>query len=132
MDFAVPVDHREKIKESKTRDKYLDHARELRKVWNMKVAVIPIVIGALGMVPKGLERRLGEFEIRGLQRCWDPRKSILSYSNDTLTDNSSCMYAYMYAGMYWSIHVILFICLYQVIQSTLLHTICMYVCMYFS
>ena len=29
----------------------LDLARELKKLWNMKVMVIPIVFGALGMVP---------------------------------------------------------------------------------
>ena len=29
----------------------------------MKVMVIPIVVGALGMVTKGLKRRLEEFEI---------------------------------------------------------------------
>ena len=36
-------------------DKYLDLARELKRLWNMKVKVIPIVVGALGTVPKGLE-----------------------------------------------------------------------------
>ena len=30
-DFAVPVDHRVKIKESEKRDKYLDLVRELKK-----------------------------------------------------------------------------------------------------
>ena len=29
-DFVVPVDHRERIKESDKRDKYLDFVRELR------------------------------------------------------------------------------------------------------
>ena len=32
---------------------YLDLARELKKVWNMKVTIIPIVIGGLGTVTKG-------------------------------------------------------------------------------
>ena len=31
MDFAVPVDHRVKLKESKKRGKYLALARELKK-----------------------------------------------------------------------------------------------------
>ena len=53
-DFAIPADHRVKLKESKKRDKYPDLARELKKLWNMKVMVIPIVIGALGTVTKGL------------------------------------------------------------------------------
>ncbi len=31
MDFAVPADHRIKLKECKKKDKYLDLARELTK-----------------------------------------------------------------------------------------------------
>ena len=46
MDFAVPADYGEKFKESKNIDKYLDLAQE--KLWNMRVTVIPIVVGALG------------------------------------------------------------------------------------
>ena len=38
------------------KDKYLDLARELKKLWNMRVAIIPIVIRALGDVAKGLIR----------------------------------------------------------------------------
>ena len=44
VDFVVPTDPRVKIKESKKGDKYRDVARELRKMWNMWVMVIPIVI----------------------------------------------------------------------------------------
>ena len=58
VDLAVPVDHRVKLKESEKKDKYLDLARELKKQWNMKVTVIPILINVLGTVPKGLEHGL--------------------------------------------------------------------------
>ena len=50
VDFAVPADHRIKLKESEKKDKYLDLARELKNLWNMKVTIVPIVIGALGTV----------------------------------------------------------------------------------
>ena len=60
MNFAAQKDQRVKIKESKKRDKYLDFARELRKLWDMRV-MIPIVVGAL--VVKCLEKRLKEQEI---------------------------------------------------------------------
>ena len=50
MDFAVPVDHRVKIKENKKRDKYLNLARELKKQWDMKVMMIPTVIGVRQLV----------------------------------------------------------------------------------
>ena len=48
MDFAMPADHRVKLKESEKKDKYLDLTRELKKLWNLNVTVIPIVICALG------------------------------------------------------------------------------------
>ena len=65
VDFSVPADHREKLKEIEKKDKYLDLTRELKKLWNMRVKVVPIVIGALGTVPKGLEKSLSELEIKG-------------------------------------------------------------------
>ena len=45
--------------------KYVDLARELEKPWNMKVTVMPIVIGALGTVTIGLVEELEELEIKG-------------------------------------------------------------------
>ena len=48
VDFAVPADHRIKLKECEKKDKYLDLARELKKLWNMQVTVMPIIIGAFG------------------------------------------------------------------------------------
>ena len=51
MDFAVLGDHRIKLKEFEKKDKYL--ARELKKLWNIKVTTIPIVIGAFGTLTKG-------------------------------------------------------------------------------
>ena len=58
MDFDVSADHRIKLKESEKKDKYFDFARELKKLWNMKVTIIPIVIGAFGTVTKGLYKEL--------------------------------------------------------------------------
>ena len=49
-----------KIKENEKRKKYLVLTRELKKQWNMKVMVIPIVIGALGKIPKPLGKSLAE------------------------------------------------------------------------
>ena len=65
MDFAVPDDHRVNLKEREKKDKYLNLARALKKLWNMKLTVIPIVIGALGIVTKGLVQGLEDLEITG-------------------------------------------------------------------
>ena len=74
MDFAVTADIRVNLKENEKKDKYLDFARELKKkqkqqqqqqLWNMKVTVISMVIGALGIVTEGLIKGLEDLEIRG-------------------------------------------------------------------
>ena len=65
VDFAVPADHRIKQKEYEKKDKYLDLARELKKLWNMQVTIIPIVIGAFGTITKGLLKGLEDLEVGG-------------------------------------------------------------------
>ena len=65
VDFAVPADHRINLKECEKKDKYFDLARELKKLWNMKVTVVPIVIGALGTITTGLLKDLEDLEVGG-------------------------------------------------------------------
>ena len=65
VDFAVSADHRIKLKECEKKDKYLDLAWELKKLWNMKVTIIPIVIGAFGIVTKGSLKGLEDLEVGG-------------------------------------------------------------------
>ena len=65
VDFVVPADYRINLKESEKKDKYLDLARELKKLWNMKVTIVPIVIGALGTITKGLLKGLEDLEVGG-------------------------------------------------------------------
>ena len=64
-DFAVPADRRIKLKEYEKKDKYLDLARELKKLWNMKLTIVPIVIGAFGTIAKGLLKDLEDLEVGG-------------------------------------------------------------------
>ena len=65
VDFAVPADYRTKLKDWEKKDKYLDLARELKKLWNMKVTIILIGIGVFGIVTKGLLKGLKDLEDRG-------------------------------------------------------------------
>ena len=55
--------HRIKLKECEK--KYLDLARELKKLWSMKVTIVPIVIGAFGTITKGLLKGLEDLEVGG-------------------------------------------------------------------
>ena len=63
VDFAVPADHWINLKESEKKDKYLDLAGELKKLWNMKIMIVPIVIGAFGTITKGLLKGLEDLEV---------------------------------------------------------------------
>ena len=64
MDYVVLVENKVKLKGEK-RDYYLDLARELKELWNMKMTVMPIVVGALETIPKRLVKWLKDLEIRG-------------------------------------------------------------------
>ena len=44
---------------------YLDLAGELKKLWNMKVKIVPIVIRAFGTITKGLLKGLEDLEVGG-------------------------------------------------------------------
>ena len=67
MDFPVTADHRIKLKESEKKDEHVDLARELKKkqLWNMKVTIIPIVIGAFDTVTRGLFKGLKDLKFGG-------------------------------------------------------------------
>ena len=63
VDFAVPVVHKIKLKECKKKDKYLDLARELKKLRNMMITMLLIVIGSFGTVSKGLWKGMEDSEV---------------------------------------------------------------------
>ena len=78
VDFTAPADYGMKIKGSEKRGKYLGLHREVRKLRDMKVMVISIVIGALRTVPKRLVRGAwkiwkleDESRLFKLHHCWD-------------------------------------------------------------
>ena len=53
------------LKECEKKDKYLDLSRELKKLWNMTVTILPIVIDAFGTISKGLLKGLEDLEVCG-------------------------------------------------------------------
>ena len=63
VDFVVSADHRVK-KKSHQRDKYQELGRKLKKLWNIKVTMVPIVVGSLGTSPERLVKGLEYLEIR--------------------------------------------------------------------
>ena len=64
IDVSVPWDSRVEEKEREKVHKYQDLRFELRRLWEMPVEVVPIVIGALGTIPKNLKRNLEKLEAK--------------------------------------------------------------------
>ena len=94
-DFAVPANHRVKIKESWKIVKYLDHVREQKILWNKSLTVISIETVTFSMVPKRLEKELEELEIRGrtktfrLQYYWNQPE----YSEESWRPEDTCCHS---------------------------------------
>jgi len=55
---AIQEDSGVKEKENEKVEKYRNLARELRRMWEVKTKVVPIVVGALGTVPLQLKGNL--------------------------------------------------------------------------
>ena len=82
FDFAIPYDTKVDDKEVEKIENYLDLARELTKVWNVKVTVVPLVVRALGTVAKALEKRL---KIIGAgTKITELEKTVLMYTSRIL------------------------------------------------
>ena len=62
-DFAVSGDSRIQVKEKDRIEKYQDLGRELKKIWNVKVKIIPLVVGSLYAIPKQFGNRLKQIGI---------------------------------------------------------------------
>ena len=77
-DFACPYDGRVDTKELKKIEHYQDLARELRKIWNMKVKVIPLVIRALGTTPIKLRNWLKQIGIE--TQITESQKTVLPHT----------------------------------------------------
>ena len=63
IDFAVPGDSRNEEKEKYKIETDQDLGSELRKIWNVKVKIIPLVVASLGAIPKQFGNRLKQIGI---------------------------------------------------------------------
>ena len=52
IDMTVPSDRNIALKETEKKCKYKDLELEIQRMWHMKTVVIPVVVGALGIVKK--------------------------------------------------------------------------------
>ena len=70
IDMAVPLDRNTSLKTEKLSNPK-DLQIETTRMWGMKTEIIPVVIGALGLIKKGLEKHMekipGAININELQ-----------------------------------------------------------------
>lgn len=52
MDISVQEEQIFKVKEKEKLHKHLDLAKEVKKLWNMKITFVPLVLGGLEMFQK--------------------------------------------------------------------------------
>jgi hypothetical protein len=72
IDTAIPSDRNVTQKESEKKLKYKNLSIEIQRMWNMKCFVIPVIIGATGIVTRGRKKYLetipGKHSIDSLQK----------------------------------------------------------------
>ena len=78
IDFACPFDSRIEEREKDKMKDYSGLKRELKKIWDMPVKIIPVVVGALGTTPKKLKQWLSDLEIEA--RIVELQKTTILYS----------------------------------------------------
>ena len=60
IDMSVPSDSNISAKEFEKLSKYKDLEIEIAKRWKMKIKIIPVIVGALGMIKKGTQNYVNE------------------------------------------------------------------------
>ena len=63
IDFAVPGDTRIEEKEKDNIETYQGLRKGLRKIWNVNMKIIPLVLGSVGAIPKQFGNRLKQIGI---------------------------------------------------------------------
>ena len=87
VNFGISANYRMKIKEGGKLDKYLNLARELKKVYNIKVTVIPIVNCALEL---GMRGRIETIQITALLKSTKILRRVLETWVNMLSLNFTC------------------------------------------
>ena len=78
IDSACPFDSKIEERDEDKMKGYNDLKRELKKIWDMPVKVLPLVAGALGTTPKKLKLRLSDIGIE--TRIVELQKTTILYS----------------------------------------------------
>ena len=58
IDMAIPSDRNTSVKVAEKVSKYKNLKIEITKMWGLKTITVPLVIGAVGVVKKGIEKHI--------------------------------------------------------------------------
>ena len=72
IDMTVPLDANTSVKTTEKLNKYKDLEIKVERMWGLKTTTVPVVIGALGTIKKGIENYInnipGNINIHELQK----------------------------------------------------------------
>ena len=69
IDFSVPNDKNVLLKGEEKKETYKELANEIRRIHKVRTKIVPIVVGALGVLPSNLEENLKYLEMPYVIRC---------------------------------------------------------------
>jgi len=58
IDVAIPADRNVVQKEAENKLKYMSLGIEIQRMWNLKCTIIPVIIGATGIVTRNVRKNL--------------------------------------------------------------------------
>ena len=76
IDMTVPADRNIAPKEFEKISKYKDLEMEIQKMWHLKTTVIPVVVGALGLLKRGTDEYVDS--IPGKPKLFEVQKIALT------------------------------------------------------
>jgi hypothetical protein len=68
IEVAVPADRNVVQKEAEKTLKYKSLGIEIKRMWNLKCTIIPVIIGATGIVTKSLTKKSGSYTRKTFDR----------------------------------------------------------------
>ena len=75
IDVAIPSDYNIQKKATDKMNKYVGLQIEYQRVWNKKVEIIPVIIGATGIVDKNIKKYVGR--IPGCHNIYSLQRSAI-------------------------------------------------------
>ena len=88
IDVAVPADRNVVQKEAKKKLKYKSLCIEIQQMWNLKCTIIPVIIGAAGIVMRSLRKNLEA--VPGRHSIDSPQKAAVLRTSHIIREVLQC------------------------------------------